>query len=476
MLIKRNTEQGQAIVIIALAIFALFGLVALALDGGQTFSDRRHAQSAVDAAGFAASLAYHKDVGTAPLYKAFDRLDSNGYKYVAADVVVIPKGLSYTDENNTMTVEATPLNVPDCSGGYGVKYLVTLTTTVHTWFAPVIGITELHNTVSSSSMACKITSETNPLATTKTSVMSCSTDGCNGASDTNIFKDGSSTLKLFGGGLYNNSNDPKCLNIKNGELTIYPFDYPDHPLTVPPAVCANLMSVSPKLGTTIKVITYVEPCTAANSVQYDKEPLECPAGPVESISKECDDLDQYPPVEADDPVLVDGDTASPGRYGDFPPNKVTKLNPGLYCIKKSFGVNQGLTGDGVTFYLEPGVDLSWTGSDPIHLYAATNSDPAITSSTDTNGAYYGLLIFSPDSETKQTLNMAGGPATYLQGTILASSALCAIAGNPDISEPPQCVQFICDTWKNTGNNDLSIKYDLSCLYNPPVVEIVTQEK
>ena len=194
MFVNRTTEKGTAIVLIAFAIFALFALVALAMDGGQAFADRRHAQSAVDAAAYAAALAYHEDDPDLlhPLKMALQRVGSNGYPYTPPGSV-ITNGISYSDENNTMSVVRTTLD-SDCAGGYGVKYVVTLTTTVHTWFAPIVGITELHNTVSSTSLACKSTADTNTLETQKTSIMSCSTDSCSGASDTNIFKNGSSAI------------------------------------------------------------------------------------------------------------------------------------------------------------------------------------------------------------------------------------------------------------------------------------------
>ena len=50
-------EKGQTLIIIALAMIALIGFTALAIDGGRVFSDRRHSQNASDTAAFAAALA-----------------------------------------------------------------------------------------------------------------------------------------------------------------------------------------------------------------------------------------------------------------------------------------------------------------------------------------------------------------------------------------------------------------------------------
>ena len=54
---NKNSEKGQALVIIALSAVGLFAFTALAIDGSRVFSDRRHAQNAADTAALAAALA-----------------------------------------------------------------------------------------------------------------------------------------------------------------------------------------------------------------------------------------------------------------------------------------------------------------------------------------------------------------------------------------------------------------------------------
>ena len=51
---RRNLQQGQAIVLIALLILVLFGMLGLAIDSGRGYVDRRDQQTAVDAAALAA--------------------------------------------------------------------------------------------------------------------------------------------------------------------------------------------------------------------------------------------------------------------------------------------------------------------------------------------------------------------------------------------------------------------------------------
>jgi hypothetical protein len=52
IIIRRNSrlEKGQSLVLIALAMFVLMGMLALTLDGGMAYAQRRNAQNAADAA------------------------------------------------------------------------------------------------------------------------------------------------------------------------------------------------------------------------------------------------------------------------------------------------------------------------------------------------------------------------------------------------------------------------------------------
>ena len=53
MMIPKNSQSGQAIVIIAFAFIVLVAFAGLAIDGGMVYSDRRHAQNASDAGSLA---------------------------------------------------------------------------------------------------------------------------------------------------------------------------------------------------------------------------------------------------------------------------------------------------------------------------------------------------------------------------------------------------------------------------------------
>lgn len=56
--LRRNRQQGQAIVLIALLLAVLFGMLGLAIDAGRAYVDRRQLQNAVDAAALGAGDNY----------------------------------------------------------------------------------------------------------------------------------------------------------------------------------------------------------------------------------------------------------------------------------------------------------------------------------------------------------------------------------------------------------------------------------
>jgi len=53
----KNSERGQALILIVFAMIGLIGLTGLTVDGGLAYSDPRHAQNAADTAAKAAARA-----------------------------------------------------------------------------------------------------------------------------------------------------------------------------------------------------------------------------------------------------------------------------------------------------------------------------------------------------------------------------------------------------------------------------------
>ena len=136
----KRSQRGQALILIVLGIVGLVAITALAIDAGNAFSDRRHAQNAADTAALAAALAKinGQDLSTA----ATNRATSNGYDGVT---------------DNTVTVNNPP--AAGCDGSNGPyagndEYIqVIIHSDVNTFFAPIVGIDQLHNCVEAIAMA-----------------------------------------------------------------------------------------------------------------------------------------------------------------------------------------------------------------------------------------------------------------------------------------------------------------------------------
>jgi len=142
-MIKKHTEKGQALIIIALSIVVLFGFAALAVDGSMSFSDRRHAQNAADSAALAGALTYGRNGNnTAMITKATkDRAAGN----------------SYDDNGTTNTVTVTLTDVPngECPGkAPGKDIEVKIVSIVNTSFARVLGWNQFTNVVTATARGC----------------------------------------------------------------------------------------------------------------------------------------------------------------------------------------------------------------------------------------------------------------------------------------------------------------------------------
>jgi hypothetical protein len=118
----------------------------------------------------------------------------------------------------------------------------------------------------------------------------------------------------------------------------------------------------------------------------------------------------------------DGVSMSPGAWDEkFPPENITQLNPGTYCLTDGFEVNsnQTIEGHGVTLIVLNG-EVRFAGNANMILEAPST------------GIYKGLLIYLPmENDSKVVLN--GGASSSFVGTILAPASEIVINGNSSAS-------------------------------------------
>src|ERR1700752_828690 len=126
-MLKQNKPNGQALIIIALALAGLAGIVGLVVDGGNAFLDRRKAQNAADTAALAAALARIR--GQDMVSAAFASATQNGY-------------------NNDGVTNLVEFYSPPKDGPHSdnVEYIqIIITSHVDTYFARIVGRNRITN-------------------------------------------------------------------------------------------------------------------------------------------------------------------------------------------------------------------------------------------------------------------------------------------------------------------------------------------
>lgn len=363
----RPSEHGQALILIVFGIMAMFGVTALAIDGGNAYADRRKAQNAADAAALAGALA---------------RI--NGEMWVDTTLQVASQN-GYNNDGSRSRVE---VYSPPISGTYksNIQYIqVRITSNVRTPFAAVVGRPELTNVVEA--VARSKPAEYKPMFDGAAVVSLAPTSDCDQGKA--FWVHAEATLSLFGGGIFINSNNPDCALIQqaNGSIRING----DHLIQLVGGYSVG----KPRLLTPF-------PPTPVHAVSYPP-PFYMPTvgcGAREAL------------------ISADGSTLSSGNWGGlFPPEGVSNLEPGVYCLEGDFIMDGGnsLTGPGVLIYLKHG-QMHIAGGVTLNL-----TPPRA-------GRNAGLLIYQPmENKNPVILNAAVGSA--VMGTILAPGAEIRFKGN-----------------------------------------------
>ncbi len=410
-------ENGQALIVIALAAVVLFGFAALAIDGSMKFSDQRQAQNAADTSALAAALARTR--GQNLTTTGLSRAASNGYdNNLTTNIVEI-------------TTTATPTGA--CPGT-GQDIQVKITSYVKTTFARVVwsGWDKFKNVAYATARSCDVKIAGGGPLYAGNSIYTTRTSACGGGvNDKALYVGGSSHIQLWGGGMGSASTDGGCLHFKGGEAAFKLSE-------TSPKTCADIDTAALSGGTFTSVKSEDGCGDVNNGVSFPAPPANLGITCASTATKS-------------------GSTLSPGNFtGTFPPAGVTTLQPGTYCVNGDFTLNGGanLTGNGVTIVLNTG-GIKWNGSMTLNL------------SGPTSGPYKGLTIYAPPSNTSQ-MTMNGSSNVTLTGTLLAQNAPCDFVGSGQIQKVT--LQMICYTWQMNGSAQAEIMYDASQLYSPSSTE------
>ncbi len=309
---KRTThpsERGQALVLIVAGIIALVAITALAVDGGNAFSDRRHAQNAADTSALASALAMIR--GNDWYSTGLSRAADNGYDNNGA--------------TNTVQVVTPPIEGPYAGNDEYVQVIIV--SHVETYFAPVIGVDEITNRVLAVARAKppELSEMFFGNAIVSTAPHECKAMKYQGNAGTTV----------TGGGVFVNS-DCSC-----DSTAAFFNNSGSAALTIPDGGLTSVGCIRYKPGAVVPA----------------------PGAPVPSLQL------PYPPpyIFPDTTEMCQGATK---WNGTFPPAGVTSLAAGVHCVNGTFKMNAGdtLTGHNVTIVMLNG-DVSWNGGATINLDA-----------------------------------------------------------------------------------------------------------
>lgn len=381
-----RSESGQAIVLIVVALIAMLAVTGLVVDGGMAYADRRQAQNAADSAALAA--AHAKVRGENAYGAAYEAAAQNGYDNDGAESVV-------------------EIHNPPISGPYtnNKEYIqVVITSHVDTFFAPVVNVRQLTNSVEAISRAKP--SQWGPIMYGYSVISLAPTSNC--LNRKAFWLHGQATLRLEGGGLFVNSKDRTCAFLQQGNGSLMLMDQSP----------VNIVG-----GASIQKIDLIK--RLAFSAYASRGRPDWDRGTPFLPSTGASPLSYPPPFVLPKPgcgskvatVSENGTSMTSGNWDDdFPPDGVTDLESGIYCINGDFRVNGNhtLRGENVVLYVEHG---------SVHF----NGGATIELSAPGSGPFKGLLLYLP-IDNQKTVVLNGNSKSQIRGTILAPGSLIRITG------------------------------------------------
>lgn len=399
----KHQERGQALIVVVIALVVLAGMAGLVIDGGNAFLDRRNAQNAADSAALAAALARIRG-GQNPMTVAFNSAAQNGYA-------------------NDGTRSIVNVHIPPATGPHAgdAEYVqVVIVSNVKTYLASVLGWQQFTNEVQA--VARSKPSELRQLLNGPALVSLAPNSNCGAGRSFWIY--GEIELGVTGGGVFINSNNRDCALIQEGNGKIR---------------LENAYQINVVGGASIQKAQFLTPRVTVGEVPISYPP------PFFLPDVDCG--------EEEATVSEDGTSMSPGNWGedDFPPEGVTNLEPGIYCLEGDFIVGDGrtLSGNEVLISVAQG-EIRFSGQANITLRAPVSGD------------YYGLLLYLP-LDNKKAVLLDGSMGSSLQGTILAPGAHVTIHGsNPKQEYHSQIVGYTIEIkgqhkvaliYKNSENYD-----------------------
>ncbi len=437
MKLNRSSENGQAMVLLVLAMVAMLGFTALAVDGGMVYSDRRNAQNGGDAAslsgGGAAALSLENSHVTylSPLWNSCP--NSSG-AIAAALAIAESTAINRADDNHyTIDADISDNNGVDAvcgnvfNGSWTDKYIdvkTKITADTKTAFAHLFYPGPLRNTVEA---ITRIRPKT-PAAYGRAIVGVNEDPDCDGNQNGVVFN-GNIDVDVVGGGVFSNgclrgNGTSLDVDVTNGGIVHVGELTTQHEGTFDPAPSPGSPVMTPDM--------YILPPPDCSQVAHYGSPSNAYRTHAEGV------------IPA-------------GNYNGIKASGDLQLTAGgLYCLYDDFDVgNSNLSIDssngksGVTIYLlDGGFNTGGNGS------VVLNAPPE---TPDPSPAVPGLLIYLAVGNTSE-IDLSGTSDSSFEGTILAPDGDIKISGTPEHT-PTFSTQLVGKNVLVTGTADIEIHFD-----------------
>ena len=470
----RKREAGQVLPLLVLALVGLLGFAALALDGGNLYTEQRRAQAAADNAVMAAALQEMNGITGNSTQANFDCASINVNDPAQAAAVPLALAACHNASQNGYTASdphtTVVFHLPPVHGAYAgnSQYMeVVITQTVPTALAhlvygqdpiPVTVIAVAHGTPTGPIMPGYALSAMKPDCGSGGTIYMQSKGGGSGGG-----------ASLTDGGAFVNANCPSALKMTGGDTLMTngpPIDVVGDPSTVSGTPCT-----SP--GVPSGCNYYPAPTTSANGgVPLSQDLLQgTPAG-TPPTAQDCAPARNLA-TEMADPVGI-----HPGSYTTLDSgNASINLRPGIYCLTGgtlSSG-NGSMTGNGVLIYLvDTAASIVYSGknSASLDLSAPTTATTGCQGTADPSQdicKYLGIVVYKVTGtnlclDNAPDIVFTGNGSMNVVGLVYAPLSLVKYGGNGSLTMTGQtiagCVKF-------NGNGNLNIVYNPTVIYSPP---------
>ncbi len=438
-------RRGAVAVMVAVCLAALFGVIALVLDGCKLQDMKRQAQKAADAAALAGATDLFVN------YNQSQGYDKTGTAYTSAQTEATNNGFPDATGGNVVTVKV-PGQVPlvgddsivDKNGKLKAGYVeVTIVAPQPQFFSTIWGTQNLSVKARAVARGKFTSARPGILLLNPTAPKSLNATG-NG----NIYVTG-------GGDIIVDSSDPNAGNVTgNGIIGAHQI---------------NITGQNPGYSSSGGA-TFVGPNGQPQAPNTNVPPTPDPFANLPPPSVPADS----PTANAPSPGNGGTTTLQPGNYptGYKATNGNTVLQPGIYYLS---GGGFSITGQAGVTVAQPGspgfTPDPVTGNGVLIYNASTkNSDNIAITGTGTvsltaptQGIYAGLTIFQARNAT-QAVQITGNGQTNIQGSVYAAAAQAQLTGNGGLNgngSPKDTLgnQFVVDTMTVNGNGSFNVDYD-----------------